>query len=132
MTNADGERATGVGIDAVDVDRFGEVVLRRPRLLERLFTSAERRDVLRGGRSIERFAARFAAKEAAMKALGVGLGRVSFHDIEVETTEHGQPILRLHGRARELAQPVGNLHVSLTHTAHLAMAVVVPEATWKQ
>ncbi|MEI6701700.1 MAG: holo-ACP synthase [Actinomycetota bacterium] len=131
MTSAEGERATGIGIDAVDVDRFDAALKRRPGLLQRLFTTAEQHDVLQGGRSIERLAARFAAKEATMKALGIGLGRVAFHDIEVATTEHGQPILKLHGKALELAKPIGRLHVSLTHTATLAMAVVAPEATWK-
>ena len=131
MTSAEDERATGIGIDAVDVDRFGAVLHRRPRLLQRLFTTAEQHDVLQGGRSLERLAARFAAKEATMKALGIGLGQVSFHDIEVATTNYGQPILRPHGRALELSKHAGKLHVSLTHTANLAMAVVAPEATWK-
>ena len=67
----DGVGVIGVGIDAVDVDRFAVVVARRPRLVERLFTDRERSEA---GGSAARLAARFAAKEAVMKVLGVGLG----------------------------------------------------------
>ena len=69
--------ASGLGIDAVDLDRFAAVIARRPSILERCFTSDERAAVGSGRAATERFAARFAAKEATMKALGVGLGEVA-------------------------------------------------------
>ncbi len=72
---------------------------------------------------------RFAAKEAVMKALGVGLGAFAFHDVEVVRADSGRPALVLRGRAGELsdARGVQGWHVSLTHTAALAQAVVIAE-----
>ncbi|HTT59784.1 MAG TPA: holo-ACP synthase [Acidimicrobiales bacterium] len=115
---------TGIGIDLVDVDRFRRLVERRPRIVDRLFTEGERRDA--HGRP-ERLAARFAAKEATLKTLGVGVGEAAWRSIEVTLNDVGAPSLVLHGRAGELAraQGVGYLHVSLSHTDHLAAAFVV-------
>jgi holo-[acyl-carrier protein] synthase len=115
---------TGIGIDLVDVDRFRRLLERRPRILERLFTDGERRDTKERP---ERLAARFAAKEATLKTLGVGVGEAPWRSIEVTLNDAGAPSLVLHGRARELAlaQGVGYLHVSLSHTEHLACAFVV-------
>ena len=139
----------GIGIDAVEVDRFRRVLARTPGVARRLFTEAERaygdrkRDlatanfsnsvsILRayGDRKrdpTERLAARVAAKEAVMKALGVGLGAFAFHDVEVVRAPSGQPVLELRGRAEALArrQGVTGWRLSLTHTHRVAEAVAV-------
>ena len=119
----------GIGIDAVDVDRFRSVLQRRATLAARLFTDAERRYAEGARDPSERFAARFAAKEAVMKVLGVGLGAVRFTEIEVVKLDTGAPELRLHGRAAELARELGatRWHVSMTHTGAMAQAVVLAE-----
>ncbi len=114
----------GVGIDVVDVPRFEIVLGRRPRIVERLFTEGEQRDA-RG--KAERLAARFAAKEAVMKSLGVGAGSVPWKSIEVRRAPSGAPSVLLHGAAAELAAARGadEFHISLTHTAMTAAAFVV-------
>lgn len=116
----------GVGVDAVDVGRFRAVLGRRPRIGDRLFTDAEQRD---GSGDPERLAARFAAKEATMKALGRGIGSVGWHDVEVVRGPGGAPTLRLTASAAALAQRLGvaRWHVSLTHTDTVAVAMVVAE-----
>src|SRR5205809_7481466 len=105
----------GIGIDAVDIQRLGDLLTRRPAMAERPFTDAERTVPLAG------LAARFAAKEAAMKALGVGLGAFGFHDVEVVKEEGGAPRLLVTGTAAELAARMGvrSWKVSLTHTVSL-------------
>lgn len=115
----------GVGIDLVDVPRFTRTLERRPAIACRLFTDAER-ELSRP----ERLAARFAAKEAVMKALGSGLGSMAFRDIEIASLASGQPTLVLHGRASEmaLAKGVRTWHVSLTHTEMTAGAVVIAQS----
>jgi holo-[acyl-carrier protein] synthase len=114
----------GVGIDVVDVPRFEIVLGRRPRIVERLFTEGEQRDA-RG--KAERLAARFAAKEAVMKSLGVGAGSVPWKSIEVKRAPSGAPSVTLHGAAAELAakRGVDQFDISLTHTAMTAAAFVV-------
>jgi holo-[acyl-carrier protein] synthase len=112
-----------VGLDLIDVERLERALERRPRLAERLFTDGERAYAAARGRPAEHLAARFCAKEAVAKALG--LRGWSFTDVEVVATD-AAPELRLSGvpaqRARELrAEPV----VSLTHTATTAGAVAV-------
>ena len=119
----------GVGIDAVDVVRFRSVLARRRGIGERLFTDRERAYAQTAVDPAERLAARFAAKEAVMKVLGVGVGAVRFRDIEVIKRSTGQPLLRLHGGAAELADAAGATawHLSLTHTHAVAEAVVIAE-----
>ena len=116
--------ALSVGIDVCDVVRFGEVMARRPRIVERLFTERERRDTKM---KPERLAARFAAKEATLKTLKVGLGGAAWHDIEVRKLPSGAPSLHLTGRAAELATNLGLsiFEISLTHTDISAAAIVV-------
>jgi holo-[acyl-carrier protein] synthase len=125
----------GIGIDAVDVGRFRAVLDRRPGLLDRVFTAAERADAAGRADPVEHFAARFAAKEAVMKALGTGIGGFALRDVEVVRRSGtgataGAPTLRLKDRAAALAaeRGVGRWHVSLTHTGQLAMAMVLGEA----
>jgi holo-[acyl-carrier protein] synthase len=116
----------GVGIDAVDVPRLAAMLARRPGLAPRLFTEGE---ALAAAGSPSRLGARFAAKEAVMKVLGVGLGAFAFHDVEVVREESGAPTLVVRGAAAALARERGvrSWHVSLTHTATLAQAVVIAE-----
>jgi holo-[acyl-carrier protein] synthase len=121
----------GVGIDLVDVDRLAAAMRRRPGLAARVFTDRERATTATGARASERLAARFAAKEATMKALGVGLGAFALRDVEVLVSDAGAPSLVLSGAARAAAERrgAGALHVSLTHTAASASAVVIAEST---
>ena len=116
----------GLGIDAVDVPRFRDVLARSPRLVTRLFTAAERESAERRADATQMLAARFAVREAAMKALGVGLGAFDFHDVSVSSDPGGQPRLLVSGRAAQLAASRGvqQWHVSITHTDQTAIAVV--------
>lgn len=113
----------GVGIDVVDVDRFEESLTRTPGLVARLFTADEAR------LQVASLAARFAAKEAIAKALGAPAG-LAWQDAEVVTEESGQPRLVLSGTvlARADALGVSHVHVSLSHDAGIASAVVVLES----
>jgi holo-[acyl-carrier protein] synthase len=129
----------GVGVDAVDVDRFRAVLARRPGLATRVFTDAERADAGAAKDPAERLAARFAAKEATMKALGQGLGAFALRDVEVVRASgpgagRGAPTLRLVAGAKRLAEHRGvrRLHVSLSHTAQVAVAMVVAEGPLRE
>ncbi len=117
------EAVPGIGIDLIEIERLERAIERRPRLAERVFSAAEleqARDRARPGRHL---AARFAAKEAALKALG--LGGLRLHEIEVEGGGGEPPRLRLHGEAAEVAARQGvELSVSLTHSQDMAAAVV--------
>src|SRR5688572_26576866 len=113
----------GIGIDLIEIERIERAIERRPRLAERVFTGGEldhARDKARPGRHL---AARFAAKEAALKALG--LGGLRLHEVEVEGGGDSPPRLRLHGEAAAVAAREGvELSVSLTHSREMAAAVV--------
>jgi holo-[acyl-carrier protein] synthase len=113
----------GVGIDVVDVSRFEAALRRSPGLAERLFTPAE------ATRAPASLAARFAAKEALAKALGAP-GGLAWHDAEVVSESSGQPVLALRGTVAARASEVGAVHVhlSLSHVAGIASAVVVLES----
>lgn len=117
----------GLGIDLVDVARFAGVLLRRPSIAERLFTQGERSYAATLANPVPSLAVRFAAKEAVMKALGVGIGAFDFADVEVQRQPSGEPHLVLTGRAAALAsqRSVRSWLVSLTHTSTSAAAVVV-------
>ncbi len=117
----------GIGIDAVEIDRFRRVMERQPQVVDRLFTEGERAYGGRWRDPAPRLAARFAAKEAVMKALGVGLGAFAFQDVEVVSAESGVPTLVLRGEAEALATQLGveEWKLSLTHTESLAQAVAV-------
>jgi holo-[acyl-carrier protein] synthase len=112
----------GVGIDVVDIERFGDSLERTAGLRDRLFTPAEAK------RPLASLAARFAAKEAMAKALGAP-GDMHWHDAEVVSEASGRPVLELRGtvlaRANELG--VAAVHLSLSHDAGIASAVVVLE-----
>jgi holo-[acyl-carrier protein] synthase len=116
----------GIGIDAVEIERFRTLLQRRPHMRTRLFTEEELSSLAGQVDDAASLAARFAVREATMKALGVGLGAFDFHDVSVQKDPSGAPILRVSGRAEELAlsNGVGGWHVSITHTETVAMAVV--------
>lgn len=116
----------GVGIDVVEIDRFRRALERTPSLRTRLFTSEELATMAGKRDDASSLAARFAAREATMKVLGVGLGAFDMHDVSIERKDSGQPVLRVTGRAQVLAQQQGitNWHVSLSHTDSVAVAVV--------
>jgi holo-[acyl-carrier protein] synthase len=113
----------GVGIDVVDIDRFVESLTRTPGLRDRLFTPAE------AELPPASLAARFAAKEAIAKALGAPVG-LAWHDAEVVSADSGRPHLALRGTVAAAceAQGVASVHLSLSHDAGIASAVVVLES----
>ncbi|MGE0729693.1 MAG: holo-ACP synthase [Acidimicrobiia bacterium] len=119
----------GLGIDNVDIERFRRVLERTPGFAGRVFTDAELAYANEARDPTQRLAARFAAKEAVMKVLGVGIGEVRLRDIEVVRADSGAPSLRLHGSAAELAEgrSVRRWLLSLTHTDLVASAVAVAE-----
>jgi len=113
----------GLGLDLVDIDRLERALERRPRLAQRLFTQAELEFAAARRRPGPHLAVRFAAKEAAIKALGSALAP---RQVEVTGGGNTPPGLALHGRAAELASQRGvDLQVALTHTADTAAAVVL-------
>ncbi len=129
-----GAGIVGVGVDAVDVVRFRRLLDRRPRFATRCFTQTEQSDANRSADVAQSLAARFAAKEAVMKALGTGIGAFALTDVEVCRTPgtgaaRNAPFLVLHGTAAELAgaHGAGRFHLSLTHTDGVAIAFVVAE-----
>ena len=117
----------GLGLDLVDIVRFGAVLSRRPSASRRLFTEGERAYAATLANPVPSLAARFAAKEAVMKALGVGLGAFAFTEVEIQRQPSRAPTLVLAGRAAQLAaeQDVRSWLVSLTHTDTAAAAVVI-------
>jgi len=121
----------GLGLDIAEVDRIEAAIARHGApFLERLFTPAEVAYCERHKNRYERYAARFAAKEAAMKALGTGWSRgVRWRDIEVTREPGGKPTLALAGVAREIANRLGVKHIAMTitHSGNLALAQVIFE-----
>ena len=114
---------TGVGIDALEIERLERALERRPRLAWRLFTDAEREYAAGRARPGQHLAARFCAKEAVAKALG--LKAWSFRDVEVVSGE-GPPSVRLTGAAAARASELGvKVRVSLTHTRRDASAIAI-------
>ena len=120
-----------IGVDIIEVSRVRETIERTPRFAERVFTEAERAYCeSRGAVAAQHYAARFAAKEAALKALQTGWsGGISWQDIEVSAKDSGAPVISFHGRARELYQESGatSAHLSIAHTTEHAIAEVVLE-----
>jgi holo-[acyl-carrier protein] synthase len=121
----------GTGIDIAEVPRIREVIERHgERFLKRIFTEGEIQYCESKANRVERYAARFAAKEAGMKAIGTGWNHgVRWRDIEVARKPGGRPTLVLHGKAAEFAAKLGatNIALSLTHTAEQAFAQVILE-----
>jgi holo-[acyl-carrier protein] synthase len=120
-----------IGIDIIEVRRVREVMARTPRFTERVFTQSER-DYCdsRGAVAAQHYAARFAAKEAALKALRTGWsGGVAWQDVEIYSLESGAPQLSFHGVVRELFLQTGATiaHLSISHTTEHAIAQVILE-----
>ncbi|HVN03434.1 MAG TPA: holo-[acyl-carrier-protein] synthase [Bryobacteraceae bacterium] len=122
----------GTGVDLAEVPRIRAAIERYGRhFIERIYTPAEIAYVERKANRYERFAARFAAKEAGMKAIGTGWRRgVRWQDFEVANLPSGKPTLRFHGVAGRIAADLGvkSVALSLTHTAELGMAHVILES----
>lgn len=116
----------GIGIDSVDLPRFAAVLERRPSLAARVFTPGERAFAGRLANPVPSLAARFAVKEAVMKALGVGIGSIDWTDVEVVRAAGDAPSLSVTGRAAALAGAMGvsGWRISMTHTDTVASAVV--------
>jgi holo-[acyl-carrier protein] synthase len=121
----------GLGVDIAEVDRIEAAIVRHGgAFLKRVFTQAEIAYCERHRNRYERYAARFAVKEAAMKALGTGWTRgVRWVDIEVTRQPGGRPTLTLHGASREHAERLGVHHtnISITHSGNTAFAQVIFE-----
>ena len=117
----------GIGVDAVEIDRFRRSLERTPSMKTRLFTHEELEYVEPHDDPTASLAARFAAREAVMKAMGVGLGAFEFHDVWVQRAESGQPALAVTGRAAQIATELGvtDWHLSITHTETTAIAYVI-------
>ena len=120
-----------IGIDIIEVRRVSEVLTRTPRFAERVFTEAERSYCdSRGVVASQHYAARFAAKEAALKALQTGWrDGISWQDVEIAARDSGAPFLVLHGMAKELFEKSGatKVHLSISHTTEHAIAEVILE-----
>ncbi len=119
----------GIGVDLVDIERFRRSLERTPSMRTRIFTEMELADVAPQSDPVPSLAARFAAREAVMKSLGVGLGAFGFHEVWVERTPSGRPNLHIVGRALEIADEAGvrAWHLSLTHGDLMAAAYVIAE-----
>ena len=113
------------GVDIIEIARVQEVITRHGQhYLDRVFTEAERQLC---GEKIDSLAVRFAAKEAVSKALGSGIGQVSFQDVEILQNDEGAPILHLYGKAATKAESLGlkTWSISLSHDQTQAIAMVV-------
>lgn len=119
----------GIGVDLCEVDRMRKALARTPTLRDRLFTAAEQDYCDRRADPSERYAARFAAKEAVLKAMQRGVGACRWTDIEVVKASTGAPSVALHGTAKSLADGFGitTWHLTMTHTAQMAEAIAVAE-----
>jgi len=119
----------GVGVDVVSIPRFRAALERTPGMRRRLFTPHELEYVAGKVDPVPSLAARFAAREAVMKAMELGLGAFGFHDVWVAVEPSGAPRLHVTGRAEELARARGitTWHLSLTHDDPVAVAVVAAD-----
>lgn len=112
------------GIDLVEIERFSRIDPKiKERFCQRVFTAKE---IAAADNRDDRYAGRFAAKEAAAKALGCGIGDINWHDLEILNDPKGKPILHLYGKAEKLAREIGwvSWTVSITHTSTTAAAVI--------
>jgi holo-[acyl-carrier protein] synthase len=121
----------GSGVDLCEVQRIKDAITRHGRrFVERIYTAREIAYAESKANLYERYAARFAAKEAGMKALGTGWrGGITWHDFEVTNLPSGRPTLQFHGKAAEIAKHLGveNISLSITHTSVQGMALVILE-----
>lgn len=122
------EAGIEVGIDIIEIGRIGRVLNAKhaPRFLARVYTPGELA-YCKGKKALERLAGRWAAKEAGLKAIGVGIGPASLRDVEVVKDGRGKPSIRLHGRAAKIAEKKGltRFSLSISHSRDYAVAFVV-------
>lgn len=122
----------GLGLDVAEIDRIEAAIKRHPAaFVERVYTPAEAAYCQRYANPYERYAGRFAVKEAAMKALGTGWSRgVRWRDIEVIREPSGRPTLKLEGVSRSIADSLGTKRIllTITHSGNLAIAQVIFES----
>lgn len=120
-----------IGIDIVEVYRIKETIERTPRFVERVFTEQERAYCdKKGAAAAQSYAARFAAKEACLKALQTGWrGKITWHDLEVFSDELGAPTLKLKDEAQNLFEKMGanRIHLTMSHTTDHAVAQIIFE-----
>jgi holo-[acyl-carrier protein] synthase len=120
-----------IGVDIIEVYRIRETLERTPRFTERVFTTAEREYCdKKGAASAQSYAARFAAKEAFLKALRTGWrGKITWHDVEIENDAQGAPFLNISGEANAILKNLGveSVHLSMSHTTDHATATVILE-----
>jgi len=120
-----------IGIDIIEVYRIRETISRTARFAERVFTNRERDYCeAKGAAAAQSYAARFAAKEAFLKALKTGWrGKITWHDIEICSDENGVPSLEIKGEAKNIFENLGanKIHLSLSHTTEHAVAQVILE-----
>ena len=120
-----------IGIDIVEVYRIRETISRTPRFVERVYTEQERVYCeSKGAAAAQSFAARFAAKEAFLKALKTGWrGKITWHDVEIVSGENNVPNLEIRGAARKILDSLNanQIHLSLSHTTEHAVAQVILE-----
>ncbi len=120
----------GLGVDIVEVGRIRSALKNANRMVNRVFTAGEIRYCLGRKNRFQHFAGRFAAKEAALKALGTGWQRgIAWKDVEVSSNELGKPQLTFHGKAKRIFQESGSrrAQLSITHAQEYAVAVVILE-----
>jgi holo-[acyl-carrier protein] synthase len=121
----------GTGVDITEVPRIAATIERfGDRFVKRVFTDVEIRYCESKQNKAERYAARFAAKEAALKAIGTGWrGGVTWHDVEITREPGGRPVISFHGVAAQFASKLGvkRTHISLSHTVEHAIAHVILE-----
>lgn len=120
-----------IGVDIVEVYRIRETIERTPRFVERVYTAAERAYCdQKGAAAAQSYAARFAAKEAFLKALKTGWsGKITWHDIEIVSDENRVPSLKIGSEAKRLVDAMGatDIHLSISHTTEHAVAQVILE-----
>ncbi|MCS6874814.1 MAG: holo-ACP synthase [Pyrinomonadaceae bacterium] len=120
-----------VGIDIIEVYRIEEAIKRTPRFVERVFTEQEKKYCQEKGKGIfQSYAARFAAKEAFLKALKTGWrGQIKWQEIEVCRKDDGMPYLKVSGNAEAALKEIGanSIHLSISHTSEHAVATVILE-----
>lgn len=115
----------GIGTDLVLVKRIGKIYLKYPsRFLNRIFTAYEKETFLSRGSSVNVLAARFAAKEAVLKALGCGIGPAALNEVEIISTPGKQPSVKLYGKAMEIADEknIDEIFISMSHEKNIACA----------
>lgn len=117
----------GTGVDIIEISRIRAAVEKNKGFVNRVFTSGELAACESPGRRCSSLAGRFAAKEAVAKALGTGIGRVKWIDIEIERDINGKPVVKLHGHALQVVKELGirDIEVSISHSREYAVAFAI-------